>query len=91
MFPSHLHTTSVTYNKNKNPRDSSALFEQKIPACYLELQTAIREVVAEYNKDEKAPILSEEEFRYLLVLVCHLCRQYGSCSVHVCLCWEWYL
>ena len=59
----HCLPTTVEYNQARDPRDVSALFEQKVPLCYLELQKAIRKTVADFIKEEKAPVLLEKEFR----------------------------
>lgn len=53
----------VTYNAAKSEKDPEALFQQRIPKEYLTLQEHIREKLRDLKKENKAPVLSEKEFR----------------------------
>ena len=53
----------VTYDENMSPTDPEALFQQKIPQVYLELQENIRSTVVAMKTNEKPPVMRGDEFR----------------------------
>lgn len=55
----------MSYQREKNEKDPEALFQQRIPMEYLTLQERIREKLRELTREEKAPVLSEKEFRWV--------------------------
>lgn len=55
----------MSYQREKNEKDPEALFQQRIPKEYLTLQECIRKKLGELRREEKAPVLSEKEFRWV--------------------------
>ena len=53
----------VFYFPEKSEKDPEALFQQRIPKDYLTLQEHIRGKLKELKEEEKAPVLTEKEFR----------------------------
>ena len=53
----------VTYTENMLPTDPEALFQQKIPLVYLQLQDSIRSVVVNMKANDKPPVMRSDEFR----------------------------
>ena len=54
---------AVTYDEKMPETDPEALFHQKIPQVYLELQEKIQTVVVNMKKIEKPPVMRSDEFR----------------------------
>ena len=76
----------VEYKPEMPEGDPKALFQQQIPKSFLDLQVDIRKTIAEYRKQNRTPILNEDEFRYELVhmyLIAYMCVR--AC-VHACVC-----
>ena len=55
--------TVVAYDEKMSDTDPEALFEQKIPQVYLELQESIRSVVVNMKINNKPPVMRSDEFR----------------------------
>ena len=53
----------VAYDEKMSDTDPEALFQQKIPQVYLELQERIRSVVVNMNINNKPPVMRSDEFR----------------------------
>ena len=53
----------VTYDENMSLTDPEALFQQKIPQVYLQLQDSIRTVVVNMKTNDKPPVMRSNEFR----------------------------
>ena len=53
----------VTYDDKISPSDPEALFQQKIPQVYLELQEKIQTIVVNMKKIDKPPVMRSDEFR----------------------------
>ena len=53
----------MTHDEKMSPTDPEALFQQKIPQVYLELQEKIQFVVVNMKKIEKPPVMRSDEFR----------------------------
>ena len=53
----------MTYDEKMPEADPEALFHQKIPQVYLELQEKIQTVVVNMKKIEKPPVMRSDEFR----------------------------
>jgi len=67
--PIHVNIfTLVTYDENMSPIDPEALFQQKIPQVYLELQENIQSAVVAMKINEKPPVMRSVEFRYIIML-----------------------
>ena len=53
----------VAYDEKMSDTDPEALFQQKIPQVYLELQENIRRVVVNMKINNKPPVMRSDEFR----------------------------
>ena len=53
----------VTYDEKMLPTDPEAMFQQKIPQVYLQLQESIRSTVVTMKINEKPPVMRSDEFR----------------------------
>ena len=53
----------VAYDEKMSDTDPEALFQQKIPQVYLELQESIRSVVVNMKINNKPPVMRSDEFR----------------------------
>ena len=53
----------VAYDEKMSDTDPEALFQQKIPQVYLELQERIRSVVVNMKINNKPPVMRSDEFR----------------------------
>ena len=53
----------MTYDEKMLPTDPEAMFQQKIPQVYLQLQESIRSTVVTMKINEKPPVMRSDEFR----------------------------
>jgi len=53
----------VTYDKDMAEDHPEALFQQKIPQVYLDLQEAVRKVKLDFRVQQQPPVMRSEQFR----------------------------
>jgi len=53
----------VTYNKDMAEDHPEALFQQKVPQVYLDLQKAICSIMVELKVQQQPPVMRSEQFR----------------------------
>jgi len=53
----------VTYDKDMAEDHPEALFQQKVPQVYLDLQEAVRKVKLDFRVQQQPPVMRSEQFR----------------------------
>ena len=58
----------MTYDKDMAEDHPEALFQQKVPQVYLDLQEAVRKVKLDFRVQQQPPVMRSEQFRWVLFL-----------------------
>ena len=65
IFSGHRHS-NIHYRPTTSAR---LLMDQLVPASYLQLEDTVRKIAHQYHINQKPPVLSAQEFRYVVYFV----------------------